>query len=187
MTEQTPLSFEEIVKQNERRVHYYIHKLNVRDPHQEFYQEGLVAMWNAYEKHQPDKGPLATYFNYTIKNRMIDLIRKKTREQQGDEQYIETEKNTLGSGNRDGRTKMPIPDYTGLTVDDAGVWIEVQQLLTENQWKWVYGFIILNMPLKEIAEMEGVSSEAVKSWGRQARKKLRSEDALGKLQGLLEV
>src|SRR5690625_7386091 len=44
MAKKIELSFEEIVKQNERRVQYYIHKLNVRDPHQKFYQKGLVAM-----------------------------------------------------------------------------------------------------------------------------------------------
>ncbi|WP_234402366.1 sigma factor [Oceanobacillus damuensis] len=36
-------------------------------------------MWAAYKKYQPDKGPLATYFNYTIRNRLIDLLRKKSR------------------------------------------------------------------------------------------------------------
>src|SRR5690625_1047965 len=77
MAKKIELSFEEIVKQNERRVHYYIHKLNVRDPHQKFYRKGLVSMWNAYEKHAPDNGPLATYFNYTIKNHLINLNRYK--------------------------------------------------------------------------------------------------------------
>jgi len=75
--ENNDFTFDEILKQNERRIHYYIHKLNIRDPHQEFYQEGLVAMWNAYEKYEPDKGQLSTYFNYSIRNRLIDLIRKE--------------------------------------------------------------------------------------------------------------
>ncbi|QKY70206.1 sigma-70 family RNA polymerase sigma factor [Lentibacillus sp. CBA3610] len=72
------ITFEEIFNQNERRIYYYIHRLNIQDPHQEFYQEGLVAMWNAYEKYRPEKGPMATYFNYIIRNRMIDLMRKET-------------------------------------------------------------------------------------------------------------
>ncbi|WP_343032895.1 sigma factor [Virgibacillus doumboii] len=50
--------------------------MNIQDPHQEYYQEGLVAMWNAYENYQPDNGPLSTYFNYIIRNRVIDLPRK---------------------------------------------------------------------------------------------------------------
>jgi len=75
MAKKIELSFEEIVKQNERRVQYYIHKLNVRDPHQKFYRKELDSIWNAYGKHEPDNGPLATYFNYTIKNHLINLNR----------------------------------------------------------------------------------------------------------------
>ena len=84
MENKTNLSFEEIMKQNERRVHYYIHRLKVNDTHQDFFQEGLVAMWHAYEKYQPNKGALSTYFNYTIRHRLIDLIQKKAKEQRND-------------------------------------------------------------------------------------------------------
>src|SRR5699024_8829069 len=46
---------------------------------QEYFQEGLVALWKAYETYQPDQGPMSTYFNYQIRNRLIDLIRKQSR------------------------------------------------------------------------------------------------------------
>ncbi|MGJ9459627.1 hypothetical protein [Oceanobacillus sp. CF4.6] len=49
--EKDKVTFEEFFKQNERRIHYHINKLQLRDPHQEFYQNGLVAMWNAYKRH----------------------------------------------------------------------------------------------------------------------------------------
>ncbi|MCR1835650.1 hypothetical protein NSA56_14975 [Oceanobacillus caeni] len=42
-------------------------------------------MWTAYQKYEPNKGHLATYFNYTIRNRPIDLIRKKTKDEQKEE------------------------------------------------------------------------------------------------------
>lgn len=170
------IAFEDIVKQNERRVHYQIHKLNIRDPHQEFFQEGLVAMWNAYEKHEPDKGPLATYFNYTIRNRLIDLLRKKTREQQGDEQFIEEKKKHIDNGNRACKTNLPILDCSGITVEDETLWEQIREAMTANQWKWVYYYIIAGMSVQEIATQEAVSIDAVKSWGRQARKKLRGEE-----------
>lgn len=187
MREKTKLQFEDIVKQNERRVHYHIHKLSLRDPHQEFFQEGLVAMWNAYEKHEPDKGPLATYFNYTIRNRLIDLIRKKAREQQGDEAFFQMEKQALDNGNRACKNNLPVPDFSEITVGDASIWKQVKDVLTGNQWKWVHCYIILDMPIKDIAAQEGVSVDAVKSWGRQTRKKLRNDGFKEKLQGMLEV
>ncbi|MBY7144577.1 hypothetical protein KFZ56_16270 [Virgibacillus sp. NKC19-3] len=76
------MTFEEIYKQNERRVYYQIHKMNIIDPQQEFYPHGLVAMWNPYEKYQPDNGLLATYFNYTIQSHIINQYLKQTREKE---------------------------------------------------------------------------------------------------------
>lgn len=82
------MTFDEIYKQNERRMYYQIHKMNISDPQQEFYSHGLVAMWNAYEKYQPDKGPLATYFNYTIQSRIINQRFKQTREKEKEAIYL---------------------------------------------------------------------------------------------------
>lgn len=47
--------------------------------------------------------------------------------------------------------------------------------LTSNQWKWVYYFIIADLSIKEIMEIENVSADAVKGWGRATKKKLRNE------------
>ena len=169
------ITFEEILKQNERRIYYYIHKLNVKDPYQEFYQEGLVAMWNAYKTYHPDKGSLATYFNYMIRHRMIDLLRKKKREQQTDELIFQEEKQKIDLGNHTRKQDIStlIHDQTDIPITDIYFWKHVKSNLTTNQWKWVYYYIIEDMTIKEITIIEGVSVEAVKSWGRQARKKLR--------------
>src|SRR5699024_12583704 len=93
-------SFEEIYEQNKRRIHYHIHKLNIRDPHQDFFQEGLVALWNAYETHEQDKGPMATYFNYTIRNRLIDKVRQESRQVNNKEKFIHQHKQEMQNGNR---------------------------------------------------------------------------------------
>ncbi len=170
------MTFEEIVEQNERRIHYHIHKLHINDPHQEFYQEGLVAMWNAYENYKPDKGPLATYFNYTIRNRMIDLIRKKTRERENDDTYEAHQflKRTHGNYVRAGGRMYPISNQETEYFHENTDLEDIKKELTENQWKWVLLFIVKDLSIKEIADREGVSTDAVKSWGREVRRKLRS-------------
>ncbi|WP_449355170.1 sigma-70 family RNA polymerase sigma factor [Virgibacillus natechei] len=180
--------FEEIFKQNERRIHYHIHKLNIRDPHQEFYTEGLVAMWNAYEKYQPDKGPMATYFNYTIRNWMIDLMRKRNREQENAAGYMQKQQTQVDDGNyyRNGNFSylvMKVAESEG-ALYDAEFWQEVWGQLTDNQWKWVTYFVIEDMPVREIAEQEGVSVEAVKSWGKEVRRKLRGRVADRELESI---
>ena len=168
------VTFEEIVEQNERRIHYHIHRLNIRDTEQEFFQEGLVAMWNAYEKHQPDKGPFATYFNYIIRNRLIDLIRKTNREKEKQILLNIEQERLLHNGNCYRSHVISYPMMIAeKPITDEIFWGHVKKQLTGNQWKWVNYFIIENMSVKEIAEQEGVSMEAVKSWGKEARRKLK--------------
>ncbi|PAV28414.1 hypothetical protein CIL05_17425 [Virgibacillus profundi] len=187
MTQDKEQSFEEIFKQNERRIYYHMQRLGIRDPYKEFYVEGLYAMWMAHKKYQPDKGPLSTYFNYTIRHRLIDMLRKKAREQYKDEAFASHEKLRVDNGNRDANTRNPIMESSGINVEDTQDWEKVKAGLTANQWNWVYGHIILEMPLKEIAEMKGVSVEAVKSWGKEARKKLRSDPALSGISTILPM
>lgn len=171
------VSFEEMYEENKRRIHYQIHKMNLSDPHQEFFQEGLCALWNAYETFNPDKGTMATYFNYTIRNRLIDKIRRDTRHQEKNQKFLEQKKMDYDDGNhkRQRETIQPLPDQTGIQITDEPFWKALQAHLTRNQWKWVDSYIIQDTPIKEIAEKENTSVEAVKSWGKQVRKKLRDE------------
>ncbi|MFB4167351.1 sigma-70 family RNA polymerase sigma factor [Virgibacillus sp. JSM 102003] len=175
MTEKVSMTFEEIFKQNEKRIHYHMLKLGINDPHREFYVEGLYAMWAAYKKYDPDKGPLATYFNYTIRNRLIDMIRTKTREECNQKKIIKHELCEVDNGNSCGTLKLPMIDSAGITIEDNTFWQNVKSKLSENQWKWVQLFIIEGMSMQEIAQQEGVSTDAVKSWGREVRKKLKGE------------
>lgn len=175
MDKNNQFTFETIFEQNQRRIHYHIHKLRINDPHQEFYQEALFAMWNAYKTYEPDKGIMSTYFNYAIKNRLIDLMRKKSREQQNEGACVQEIGNRTYNSNRIRKSNALIPDYKDLSIDDSSsmIWEHVQSLLTESQWSWVYHYIILNMSVKEIAEQEGMTIDAVNSHGKRARKRLR--------------
>ena len=173
-----PFTFEEIFKQNERRIHYHIHRLRIQDFNKDFYREGIFALWNAYETYQPDKGPMATYFNFMIRNRMIDLIRKETRAAEKIENFIEQNKSQLDDGNyRKGKeTSTPINNFTEILPDGAEYWERLKENLTLNQWKWVYYYILREKSLKDIAIQEEVTVEAVKSWAKQARAKLRKAE-----------
>ncbi|WP_099157051.1 sigma-70 family RNA polymerase sigma factor [Virgibacillus ndiopensis] len=178
MNDEKKFTFEEIFKQNERRIHYQLHRLHIYDPHKEFYQGGLCAMWNAYEKYQPDKGPMATYFNYMIRNRLIDKIRKETRDTKHTADAILEEKTVIDDGNhqRSKGNSYPIPNFSDPLMNDPNLWQNLKAELTENQWKWVYFFIIGDMSVKDIAIQENTTEEAVKSWGQQVRKKLKDAD-----------
>lgn len=176
--EKNRFTFEEIFEQNERRIHYHLHRLNIRDPHQEFYQEGLIAMWSAYRNYQPDKGPLSTYFNFIIRRRLIDLIRKESKR---------LEKEILASTEEEPSFEASLYQQASDTyspelsvgrniIKDETLWQHIRNSLTEKQWKWVQYYILEGMTLKEIARKEDVSVEAVKSWAKEAKKKLRHVD-----------
>jgi len=61
----------------------------------------------------------------------------------------------------------------------------VRKVLSEKQWKCVQNFIIADLTVKEIMEIEDVSASAVKSWGREVRKKLRDENVRRRLEELM--
>ncbi|RDW21432.1 hypothetical protein CWR48_03250 [Oceanobacillus arenosus] len=70
-------TFEAFFKQNENRMHYHMQKLGIYDTDWKYYMEGLSAMWIAYKKYEPNRGLLATYFNYVIRERLIELRGEK--------------------------------------------------------------------------------------------------------------
>lgn len=155
-----------------------MHALQIRDPHDEYYQEGLVAMWNAYRMYEPDKGPLSTYFNFVIRNRLIDLIRKRNRDQENVLTYVDHYKTaeTDGLYSTSGQHKYPIPTIPKRTIDTEPMWKQIEETLTIKQWTWLECFVGKEMTLQEIATQEGTTVEAVKSWAREARKKIRKLD-----------
>lgn len=167
--------FKQVLDRHEGRILHQLNRMNIKDPDKEFYQTALIAMWNAYKTYDPQKGPMPTYFNFTIRNRLIDLIRKKASEQRTDEKFFHEEKCKIDNGNRDLKNGMPILEETGINVDHIDLWLKLKLLLTEKQWTWIHCFIILDKSIKEIARKNNVSEDVVKGWGREARKSLRTE------------
>lgn len=170
-------SFNDIYHQHKNRIHYYLHLLQIPyELRDEFYAEGMYALWLAYKQYNPKKGKLNTFLNYRIRFRMIDLIRQKEREKRTTEKMIQDQTITLHTGNRNRATDQPlIPSDTTIRIHDEQLWIDLKRKLTERQWKWVYYFIILDWPLKKIVEKENVTVEAVKGWAKMTRQKLRKD------------
>lgn len=157
------VTFENIYEQNKRRIHFHIHQLNIQDPHQDFFQIGLTSLWEAYQTYQPDKGPMSTYFNCIIRNRLIDKLRKQSR-------YHSTIKKYLSLLNTD----QPFIDLSTNTQINPTLHKELKTHLSKKQWDWLYYCVIEGMTHKELANLKNTTTDAVKSWSRQARKKLNT-------------
>lgn len=179
-------NFETFFKANERRVHYQIHRLGIsQEYYAEFYSEGILALWQAYKQFDAAKGHVGTYLNYQIRFRLIDLLRKKISRDEIMERAIREERTQLDDGNRHRTSGLPLVDAKGLPLSHDLFWKEVRERLSDKQWKWVKYFIIADLTIQEITEIEGVSADAVKSWGREVRRKLRDKEVRKRLRELL--
>src|SRR5699024_7089864 len=90
-----------IFKMHDRQIHYQIKRLNSTHAwYDDFYSEGIVALWQAYKNYETGKGNLRTFLNYQIRFRLIDLQRKKIREQEVAERAEKEEKRNIDTGNR---------------------------------------------------------------------------------------
>ena len=66
----------------------------------------------------------------------------------------------------------PLPS---IKADDTSLWYEIKAQLTEKEWQWVKYFIIADLTVKEIMEIENITANAVKGWGQSVRRKLRND------------
>ncbi|MBB5323896.1 DNA-directed RNA polymerase [Anoxybacillus tepidamans] len=133
-------------------------KLHLTKEWDEYYQIGLIALWEASEQFQPEKGSFSSFVYKKVYWSMISHLRKQCRRKEKECLFTEEIANII-----------PAP----LHDDEWSVLADMLQGLTERQKKWVMGYIVENKPLKTIAEEEGVSVGTVKQWRVTALKRLR--------------
>lgn len=173
---------EDFIEQNQRRVYYQMARLQIDEREGDYFQEGLVAMWRAYENYNPDKGLLTTYMNFQIRNRLVDVLRQSIVERKYFEQLGIQFKGETQSGNYMDGNKIPSemegeanPQKIINEIIESG-FDELTDVLTEKQKIWFSYAIVEGLSNQEIAEKEQVSIEAVKSWAKSAKRKLRNLD-----------
>ncbi|PKR77700.1 hypothetical protein CEY16_07140 [Halalkalibacillus sediminis] len=150
--------FEKVLVEYKKMIHHVIHKLNIKDPHGDFYQEGMVALWEAHGKYADfDTFPKLAYI--TIRSRLIDTIRKSRRIQENE---TASEMNE-DEGAWDGRLEGFDPEF----------WQVVRNALTDKQWIFVGKRLIEGKSYKEIAFEGDVTVDAVKGWGKEVKRKLK--------------
>jgi len=168
--------FEAFLKMHERRIHFQIHRLGIHSNwYDEFYTEGIVALWKAYQTFDKEKGNLGTYMNFRIRYALIDHIRKKKREENHRENILQHGITQMTNGTRNRNSDTELIHIPNIPLHDTSFWESIQGKLTANQWKWVKYFIIADLSIQEIMEIEDVTADAVKGWGRTVRKKLKTE------------
>ncbi|MBB6454559.1 RNA polymerase sigma factor (sigma-70 family) [Salirhabdus euzebyi] len=163
MVEVKKQPFNDVLKEYDRIIYHLIHRLGIRDPYREFYQEGVIALWKAYETYDEDKGgKFSTYAYFRIEKALLSSIRDQNRRQEKEEKY-----------------KQIMFTFENLVTTDEYDLIDMYTLekikaaLSEKQLIWFTSFVLNDLSVKEIAENEGVTVDAVKNWARLAKPKIR--------------
>ncbi|WP_226673729.1 sigma-70 family RNA polymerase sigma factor [Rossellomorea aquimaris] len=157
--------FEGLHLQYDRMIHKIIHSLHIYKNKSEYYQTGLIALWEAYQNFDPEKGAFPAYAYSFVRGRILSQLTSDN---------LNEEKNIFKE-----------TEFFNMIEDDhinGGLAEELLfsycEGLTVNQRKWVRYTCMHMLTISEIAEVENVSISAVKKWRKGAKDKLK---------GMLEV
>lgn len=153
-------TFEQLSDQYEQMIYKIIHLLHIYKNQDDFFQEGLVALWEASNNYNPSKGYFGRYAYVYITGKIKDELRREKRREDrnihaGDE-FWENIKEPV--------TLDPFGDVPFPTIICS---------LTDNQRKWLNYTYFDHLKTREIAEKEQVSISTVKAWKAGVRMKLR--------------
>lgn len=159
--------FSAVAIQFKPMIHQIMSRLSIYKNKDDFFQIGLIALWEAYKKFDSNQGEFLNYAYMTVKGRMInELKRQRIRELPSISlEYVNIQ------------DKGMLDCYESLQHEHM---IMYTKNLTENQKKWLILTFIEQKTLTEIASTYNVTVSAVKSWRSSALRKLRSHsDFLG--------
>ncbi|MBS4212705.1 sigma-70 family RNA polymerase sigma factor [Neobacillus rhizophilus] len=155
-------SFEQLAEQYQPMIHKIIYSLHLYTNKEEFYQHGLIALWEASQRFNPEKGNFTNYAYTFIRCRLLEELGKMAR---ANERYVCKEGEFWGT----------VPDWQPNRTLENEILLSYCEVLTPHQQKWLLYTIHDGLSVKEIAEKEKVSVSAVKQWRMGARGKLREQ------------
>jgi RNA polymerase sigma factor (sigma-70 family) len=156
-------SFDELVVHYQPMITKIIKSLHIYKNHQEFYQTGLIALWEAAQSFDERKGSFSNYAYTSIKGKMLSEMTQNNR-------YME-------------RNILPQQEefWDGIEGQESPHFLEKETLqsycdgLTKREATWVMESFINERSIKEIAERECVTLSAVKQWKLGALRKLKEK------------
>ncbi|MFB6468992.1 sigma-70 family RNA polymerase sigma factor [Cytobacillus sp. Hz8] len=160
-------SFNELVKQYEPMIGHILRSLHIYKNKEEFFQTGLIALWEAHGRFNPEKGKFSNYAYTFIKGRIMSEL-TSINKHENNQFYPDKEFWTL------------IEDPNSPRTLEEEIIYEYCVDLTVNQKKWVLYTIIADLTIKDIAQLEMVSPSTVKGWRSGALRRLRKASNLNR-------
>lgn len=76
------LNFEDVLKQYEPMISACIRQLNIYREHEQYRQTGRVALWQAWQRFDDEKGNFTPFAYQSIRGAMLDEMKRETRFEQ---------------------------------------------------------------------------------------------------------
>ncbi len=149
-------SFEKILNQYEPLIKKTIKRFHYVDVYDELFQIGSIALWEAYERYDSDKGHFPSYARSYITGRILQRLNQSS--------FVTTE---ASDQLLDTISGYEVPFLESMIVE------EYMKNLSGRERLYVKFVLIHQGSQKELAEREGVSYETVRSWRKTTLAKLR--------------
>ncbi|MBS4214973.1 sigma-70 family RNA polymerase sigma factor [Neobacillus rhizophilus] len=153
-------SFEQLAEQYQPMIHKIIHSLHLYTDLEEFYQLGLISLWEANQRFNPEKGNFTNYAYSYIRGKLLIELNKMAKSK--DRSFCPEEE--FWEMAPDGRHDPSL---------EKEILLSFLEILTPNQGKWLQYTLINGLSVREIAERESVTVSAVKQWREGARGRLK--------------
>lgn len=153
--------FEQLVAQFEPMIFHLIKKLAIYKNKEEFYQIGLISIWEAWDKFQPQKGKYSSFLYQHMRGRFLDELKRNTKNEE-QKCYI-------------GEDFWELIESPALYLEEEHYIRSLCASLTPGEVNWVIYTFIHQLTVKEIAAKEHVSPSAVKWWKKGALEKLQKQ------------
>lgn len=161
--------FEEVYEQYQPLLYGTLKRYAIYANQEDMLQEARLALWEAYIKFKPERGDFSAYAAKYVRGRVLRWLTKESRQNQT---YTFSQLSPLEEDIEleweDSRAEEA---YLGcewrelLSLASQGLSAREKLILEEH--------LLLERPLRELAEREQVSLETVKTWRKRALKKLR--------------
>ncbi|MCK1992680.1 sigma-70 family RNA polymerase sigma factor [Peribacillus muralis] len=144
-------------------IHHIIRSLSIYKNEDEYFQIGLIALWESYQNFNADLGQFHNYAYTVIKGRLMNELKVHHKYETNTKLYD--------------TVSLEIEDTFSIHEEAFNIEniVSYAEGLTLNQQRWLLQTYLQNKTVTEIAEKYLVSPSAVKSWRKSALAKLRKK------------
>ncbi|MDF2946596.1 MAG: hypothetical protein K0S51_1275 [Bacillales bacterium] len=152
-------SFEMVVNQYTPMIHQIINKCRIYKDRDMYFQEGLIALWNAFNNFNEEKGAFCTYAYTIIYGHIRNVLSKENR---FSTRNITSSEDVLNLSSKIDRN-----------FNTTDILAASEVVLGKYEYELIYRRYFLNEPLTDVSSFLGVSLAKAKKDILCAKKKLK--------------